>query len=228
MMKARILVADDERDILDMLFDFLTGLGYQVDLAQSVDNAFALINKNEYDIFLTDKNMPDRSGNREGGMTLLRYAREYAPSTEVIMITGYATVRTAVEAMKLGAFDYIMKPVPLNDLNAKIERVLQYRQFIDSERTLGVYKKLHHQVLELLINRENLPDERLQSLLRSLGGKIDHIFGIQKEYETIIDVQAKALEKIKGYATLLMDAFPENSPYAELVEKIREESEKRI
>ncbi|MCF8130024.1 MAG: response regulator [Deltaproteobacteria bacterium] len=228
MMKARILVADDEREILDMLFDFMTDLGYQVDLAQNVDDAVALINKNDYDIFLTDKNMPDRNGSREGGMTLLRYAREHAPSTEVIMITGYATVGTAVEAMKLGAFDYIMKPVPLNDLNAKIERVLQYKQFIDSESTLGAYKKLHHQLLELLINREDLPDERLQSLLRSLGGKIDHLFGIQKEYETVIDFQAEALEKIKGYAALLVDAFPEGSPYAELVEKIREESEKRI
>lgn len=227
-MKARILVADDERDILDMLFDFMTGLGYQVDLAQSVDDALELIGNNEYDIFLTDKNMPDRNGNREGGMRLLRYAREYAPSTEVIMITGYATVETAVEAMKLGAFDYIMKPVPLNDLKEKIERVLQYRRFIDSERTLGNYKKLHQQMLELLINREDLPDEQLKSLLRSLGGRIDNLFGIQKEYETIIDVQANALKKIKGYADLLTDAFPENSPYAELVEKIREESEKRI
>ena len=227
-MRAKILVADDERDILDMLFEFLAGLGYRVDLAQSVDDALALINANEYDVFLTDKNMPDRNGNREGGMTLLRYAREHAPSTEVIMITGYATVGTAVEAMKLGAFDYIMKPVPLNDLKDKIERVLQYRHFIDSERTLGTYKKLHHQVLELLINREDLPDARLQSLLRSLGGKIDHLFGVQKGYETIIDAQANALEKIKGYAALLADAFPEDSPYAQLVEKIREESEKRI
>jgi CheY-like chemotaxis protein len=228
MMKARILVADDERDILDMLFEFLTGLEYQVDLAQSVDDALALINRNKYDVFLTDKNMPDRNGNREGGMTLLRYAREHAPSTEVIMITGYATVGTAVDAMKLGAFDYIMKPVPLNDLKGKIERVLQYRQFIDSDRTLGTYKKLHQQVLEVLINRDDIPDERLQPLLKSLGGKIDNLFGLQKQYETIIDVQAKALKKIKGYAALLVDAFPEGGPYAELVEKIREESEKRI
>jgi len=228
MMKARILVADDEKDILDMLFDFLTRLEYQADLAQSVEDAVALLGENDYDIMLTDKNMPDPNGGREGGMTLLRHAREYAPSTEVIMITGYATVGTAVEAMKLGAFDYIMKPVPLEDLKDKIERILQYRQFIDSERTLGAYKKLHHQLLELLINREDLPDERLKFLLRSLGGKIDHLFGKQKEYETIIDVQANAMEKITGYAALLKDVFPENSPYAELVEKIHEESKKRI
>ena len=227
-MEAKILVADDEKDILDMLFDYMTGLGYRVDLAESVDTALALLSQNNYDLFLTDKNMPDRDGNREGGMTLLRYARENAPATEVIMITGYATVDTAVEAMKLGAFDYIIKPVPLNDLKEKIERVLQYRRFIDSEKTIGTYKRLHHQVLELLINREDLPDDRLQTLLRSLGGKIDHLFGIQKEYETVIDVQAKALEKINAYAELLTDAFPKDSPYSELVGKILEESEKRI
>ncbi len=227
-MEAKILVADDEKDILDMLFDFMTGLGYRVDLAESVNTALALLTQNNYDLFLTDKNMPDRDGNREGGMTLLRYAREHTPSTEVIMITGYATVDTAVEAMKLGAFDYIIKPVPLHDLKEKIERVLQYRRFIDSEKTIGTYKRLHHQVLELLINREDLPDDRLQTLLRSLGGKIDHLFGIQKEYETVINVQAKALEKIKAYAELLTDVFPKDSPYAELVGNILEESEKRI
>lgn len=227
-MIIKILVADDEKDILNMLFDYLSGLGYQVDLAQSVDVALALLSQNTYDVFLTDKNMPDDNGNREGGMTLLRYAREHAPSTEIIMITGYATVETAVEAMKLGAFDYILKPVPLVDLNQKIERVLEYKRFINSERTLGIYRKLHNEALDLLLNRQDLPDEQVQASLRSLGGKIDHLFGVQKGYETIIEVQSQALKKIKDYANLLTDAFPDGGPYAELVEKILEASEKRI
>ena len=128
-MSARILVADDEESILDLLSRFLEKQGYQVDVANSVDTALALLRENRYDVVLTDKNMPDLSGRTEGGMEIVRFVREQMPESEVIMITGYATIETAVEAMKLGAFDYIMKPIPLNELKEKIERILEYRRY---------------------------------------------------------------------------------------------------
>ncbi len=119
-MKAKILIADDEENILDTLSDFMEGIGYHVDLAGSVESALALMQTNEYDILLTDKNMPGFGDKKEGGMSLLKHAKEHSPLTEVIMITGYATVESAVEAMKLGAFDYVMKPIPLDELNIKL------------------------------------------------------------------------------------------------------------
>ena len=170
-MHARILVADDDKVIGKLLFTFLTDLGYGVDLADSAGAAMAHLQNNEYDIILTDKNMPDDEGNLEGGMKLLKYARQKAPSTEVIMITGYATVETAVEAMKFGAFDYLMKPVKLQDLKEKIDRVLEYRRFINSETTLQVYRTLHSQVLSLLKNRDDLPEDQVQRMLKTLGSR---------------------------------------------------------
>ncbi len=161
-------------------------------------------------------------------MTLVKYAKEHMPAAEVIMITGYATIETAVEAMRMGAFDYIMKPIPLNDLKEKIERILDYRRFINSGDTLQIYRMLHNQALALLENRDDLPDEQLEKMLRTLGGKIDNLFGLQKEYETIIQTQADALEKIETYIQHLREAIPQDNPYFSLIEKIAEEARKRI
>ena len=227
-MKPRILIADDEKSILDTLADFMKGTGYKVDLAESVDRALTLMQAVEYDILLTDKNMPDTGGQEEGGMRLLRYAKEHSPATEVIMITGYATVESAVEAMKLGAFDYITKPIPLEELRAKIDRIVEYKGFLSSEMTLQMHRALHNQLLDLLINRDDIPEKELQGILRTLGSRIDALFGMQKGYEGIIETQAGALEKIEGYAEHLKEGIPQESPYYPLIEKILEQSSKRV
>jgi DNA-binding response OmpR family regulator len=227
-MEVRILVADDEESILDLLARFIDKLGYKADLAKDVSSAIALMQNNSYDVVLTDKNMPDIDGRMEGGMTLVKYVKEHMPATEVIMITGYATIETAVEAMRMGAFDYIMKPIPLNDLKEKIERILDYRGFINSGDTLQIYRTLHNQALALLENRDDLTDAQLEKMLRTLGRKIDNLFGLQKEYEAIIQSQAQALERIESFAQLLKEALPEESPYHEVILKIEGESRKRI
>lgn len=227
-MDVRILVADDEESILDLLSRFLEKIGYQADIAKDVASAIRLMQTHRYDVILTDKNMPDLDGRMEGGMTLVKYAKEHMPSAEVIMITGYATIETAVEAMRMGAFDYIMKPIPLNELKTKIERILDYRRFINSGDTLQIYRALHNQALTLIENRDDLPEEQLGKMLRTLGGKIDHLFGLQKEYETIIQTQAEALERIETVAQHLKEAMPADSPYVAALEQIEEESRKRI
>ena len=187
-MESRILVVDDEKEILETLSDFMEGLAYRADFADTVDGALALMRDNEYDVFLFDKNMPDDDDNKEGGMTLLRYAKENMPGTEVIMMTGYATVESAVSAMKLGAFDYIAKPISLKDVKQKIDRILDYKRFINSENTLRTYKILHSQILNLLVNLDGIPEEQIEKSLRTLGARIDQLFGLQRDYETIIAV----------------------------------------
>lgn len=226
-MKSRILVVDDEKEILETLADFMKGT-YEADFSETVSSALALLKQNPYDIVLLDKNMPYGGNDKEGGMSLLKYVKENLPGTEVIMMTGYATVESAVEAMKLGAFDYITKPVSLNDVKQKIERILDYNRFINSEHTLRTYKILHNQILDLLVNLNDLPEEQIEKTLRALGARIDQVFGLQKDYESIIETQAGALEKIEGYIEHLKDAVPEESPYYVLIEKIKSESRRRI
>ena len=87
---------------------------------------------------------------------------------------------------------------------------------------------LHNQALSLLENRDDLPDEQLEKMLRTLGGKIDNLFGLQKEYETIIQSQADALERIETYVKHLREAIPQDNPYFSMIEKIEEEARKRI
>jgi DNA-binding response OmpR family regulator len=227
-MDVRILIADDELPILELLSEFITKLGYQADTAQDVDTAIDLLKANPYDIVLTDKNMPGPKGNLEGGMALLRWLKENANQTEVIMMTGYATIETAVEAMKLGAFDYIMKPIPLDELKQKLERLIRYRSFINSENTLEIYRTLHQQMLVLLENRKGLPEDQVRLMLKNLGSRIDNVFGLQRQYESILQHQTEALERIEEYAKVLRDGLPPDSPYQEVVTKISEEAQKRV
>ena len=85
-MNVKILVADDDKQLGDLLVSFLTKFGYLVDLAENVTSALELLENNTYDIILTDKNMPDSEGNPASGMALLKYAKENLPTAEVIMI----------------------------------------------------------------------------------------------------------------------------------------------
>jgi DNA-binding response OmpR family regulator len=227
-MDVRLLIADDDKSILALLKQFMDKHGYRADLADSVKDAIQFMNENEYDIIITDKNMPDEGANPEGGMSVLKYAREHRPSAEVIMITGYGTVESAVEAMKLGAFDYISKPIPMNELEEKIARIIEYRKFLNSETTLKLYKTFHSEIINVLKDSHDIPEEDLKGMLKTLGSRIDHVFGLQRDYETIIQLQADALAKIESYIQFIEDAIPRESPYYEVLEKIREESKKRI
>ncbi|NJD62126.1 MAG: response regulator, partial [Deltaproteobacteria bacterium] len=105
-MKAYLLVVDDEQSIRQFLKIFLQNEGYQVDVAASLAEAEKAIGENVYDLALTDMRMtaPD------DGLKVLRAAIQKTPSTQVIVMTAYATIEGAVEAIKHGAYNYIVKP----------------------------------------------------------------------------------------------------------------------
>lgn len=227
-MKARILVVDDDPQIRDLLTTFLERDGYEIETADSARSAIAAMESSDFDIVLTDKNMPDGSVDVEAGMLVLQHVKEHAPTTEVIMITGFATIETAIEAMKMGAFDYIMKPVPMDELRRKIERILEYKDFINSENNLQIYRTLHNQLLDQLKNNADLPEDQVQHLLKIIGGRIDSVFGMQKEYEAIIRMQAESLKKINDYVEFLEGVIPEDNPYSEIVNKIKAEAAKYV
>ena len=102
-----------------MLDAFLKVNGFSVDTAEGVDAALKLMESNDYGIMMIDKNMPGIDGGREGGIDLLRYVRSRSLSSEVIMMTGFPTAKSAMEAGELGA-DYIHKPFSLEDLRLKL------------------------------------------------------------------------------------------------------------
>jgi DNA-binding NtrC family response regulator len=105
MKTIRVLVIDDEQIVLDSIRKILKEEDYEVDVSLSGREGLDWAIKKQYDVVLTDIRMPDI-----GGMRVLRDIKRAKPSLPVIMITGYATVQSAVQAMKLGAMDYLEKP----------------------------------------------------------------------------------------------------------------------
>jgi DNA-binding NtrC family response regulator len=117
--KTRILIVDDSPETLDMLERNLRSVGYDVLTAPGVAEAIRILDDMAVDLVITDYKMP-----RTSGMDLIRHVRENLRNTEVMMITGYATVEGAVEAMKAGAEEYLTKPFTDEELFSAVSRAL--------------------------------------------------------------------------------------------------------
>ena len=121
--RERILVVDDERGMRELLRITLKKEGYKVSTASSAQEALDLLDKGLFDLVITDIKMPQLSG-----IELLKRIKALDPGVPVIMITAYASVDTAVEAMKEGAYDYISKPFNVEELKHLIRNVLEKRR----------------------------------------------------------------------------------------------------
>lgn len=125
-----ILIVDDERALVHMLqAELSSGDRFEVDVALDGVEAINKLQSNIYDVVLLDVRMP-----RVGGIEVLKFLQEQSPQTQVIMLTNYADIKTAIETIKLGAYDFIAKPYEYDELIATIERALERRRlFIDNE-----------------------------------------------------------------------------------------------
>jgi len=118
--KARILIVDDEQGIRDLLMSELAKLGHSIDVAANGEEAISKVQAEKFDVVITDIKMP-----KHDGLEVLDSVKKISPETEVIMITGYATVENAVEAMKNGAYDFIQKPFNMDEVVAMVEKALE-------------------------------------------------------------------------------------------------------
>jgi DNA-binding NtrC family response regulator len=124
---AKVLVVDDERSILLLLKEALSQWGYQVTVASSAAEALGLLKSELFDALITDIRMPDMSG-----LELLREVKKQDESIEVVMMTGYPTIASAVQALKEGAYDYLSKPLILDELRHLMSRMME-RKFLRGE-----------------------------------------------------------------------------------------------
>jgi DNA-binding NtrC family response regulator len=124
---ARVLVVDDEKSILMLLDEALSNWGYQVTTANSASDALAALRTQVFDAALTDVRMPEMSG-----IELLRELKKRDESMEVVIMTGYPTIASAVEALKEGAYDYLSKPLILDELRHLMQRLME-RRFLRGE-----------------------------------------------------------------------------------------------
>jgi two-component system response regulator AtoC len=120
MSSNRILVVDDELFVRELLLEFLSAQGYEVLLADSGEKAVEVIQAQPADIVLVDLKMPGIDG-----IETLKQIKKIAPDVLAIIMTGYPTIESSIEALRHGASDYVVKPFKLNDLKSSIENALQ-------------------------------------------------------------------------------------------------------
>jgi two-component system response regulator PilR (NtrC family) len=128
-MNASILVVDDEPVVQDAVRWLLRSQGYDVDIARNGEEALSRIAQQEFDVVVSDIKMPGLNG-----LAVLERSRALKPNLSVILMTGYASVETAIEALRLGAIDYLRKPFELDDLTLSVERALRSHRSAETSR----------------------------------------------------------------------------------------------
>ncbi|MDP2654451.1 MAG: sigma-54 dependent transcriptional regulator [Candidatus Omnitrophota bacterium] len=129
--KIDILVVDDEPLIRESLYEILRIDGYRAYMASSGEEALTLLGRQKIDIVLTDLKLP-----KMDGLELLTKIKAAHPETEVIMITGYGTIETAVDTMRKGAFDYVTKPVNDNEIKIIIDKIVDKKAIVEENKSL--------------------------------------------------------------------------------------------
>ncbi|MBA4313135.1 MAG: hypothetical protein C0417_10955 [Chlorobiaceae bacterium] len=117
--KSRILVVDDEEALRTVLSSELVNAGYEVDTASDGDDAISIVQNKRFNLVLLDIKMP-----KVDGFEVLKFIKKNLPTVKVIMLTGFADLKNAIESKKHGAEDFVSKPYDLVDLLTTIERVL--------------------------------------------------------------------------------------------------------
>ena len=154
----KILVVDDEMPVADILKDCVSGTERSVDVCYNGLDGISHIQKNHYDLIIVDLVMP-----KIGGMDVLKYAKKENPDVLVIIITGHASLETAILAVKEGAYDYIRKPCKLEEIRIvvdnSIERIKLYRE---NKKLLKQIQDTYNELM--LLKQEKKTDKKISSI----------------------------------------------------------------
>jgi DNA-binding NtrC family response regulator len=164
----QILVVDDENGPQEVLKIALASKGFQVKVAKSGDQACQMFDGERFDLVLTDLKMPGMSG-----IELLRQIRERSPETIVIFMTGYASLDSAIEAVREGAYDYLTKPFRIEELYIAVKNAVERIKLIRENKKLfheleAVHQKMKEDPAQENPGAENRNLEILQALQRQL------------------------------------------------------------
>jgi len=150
-MPAKILVIDDEDSMCNFMEIMLSKEGYGVDTANSGGDGVALLKEKNYDLVIADLNMPEMSG-----IDVLKTVRAFKQDQDFIVMTAYASVDTAIEAMKQGAVDYITKPFKVDEIKLVIEKSINRKQLLEENDTLKKQLKGENSLDNFIGNSETV------------------------------------------------------------------------
>ena len=162
-MSARILVVDDESSMREFLGIALKRMGYEVDTAESAEKALDTCTRTSYDVVLTDIKMPDGLD----GVQLLEQLKEADPHLQVILMTAFASVETAVQAVQLGASDYVMKPFKVEEIKVRVEKAVEQRRLLTEHSYLRAADRRESGSEAIL--GESEPIRELQQMIGRIG-----------------------------------------------------------
>jgi two-component system sensor histidine kinase UhpB len=184
-LKAEILVVDDEPLVCRTLAEILQSGGFLVDAASRAKEAIERVQRRFYNVVLLDLNLPDMHG-----LDVVAHLKHYSPKTEVVIITGYATLKSALEALERGVMAYVEKPVRPNQLVATINGVLEKQRLkLDNERMI-------RQLSALLYFAQDITSElELGELLRRIVIRATELANAEKGFLALLEDEALRLQE---------------------------------
>jgi DNA-binding NtrC family response regulator len=188
MEKGRILVVDDEENVLNVLTEYLTSKGYKIDPYSSSEAALMALKKNENHVMITDLKMP-----KIDGIQLIKYIQQEYLNTLGIVLTGYGSLETAISAMNHGAFAYILKPFKFEELLSTVESAMHYYELLNSDNIpskLVARGNLLRRFAETKAVRENTI---LRSQMRDKY-KFENIVGASLQMQKVFEMVEKVAD----------------------------------
>lgn len=212
-MKPRILVVDDEESIREFLEIMLRKEGYEVTCAEDGQAAVEVLKKKSFDLVISDLQMPNMTG-----MELLDHVKSSSPDTVFMMITAFGTTETAVEAMKLGAYDYITKPFKIDEVRILISHALDSKKLETENRSLKKELGREYSFQNLVGNSE--PMHKVFEMIKRVSQAPTNVL-ITGESGTGKEVIAKAIHyngplKERPFVPINCGAIPESLMESEM------------
>ncbi len=189
-MPSEVLFVDDEAEIRVAVKEYLLTKGYAVTTVDNGLSALELIKEKEFDVVLTDLKMPKFSG-----LELLKAAKEHQPDLEVVILTGYGTVKTAVEALKLGSYDYLQKPIKLERMGHLVAQICEKNKIRKENVLLKGRLQERYRYDDLIGASPGM--QRIYEIIAKISEK-DSTVLIQGESGTGKEVVAKVIQKNSG------------------------------
>ncbi|MBN2288816.1 MAG: diguanylate cyclase [Candidatus Glassbacteria bacterium] len=184
-----VLVIDDDRAIVKLLSEFVSHKGYQVDTAMDGKEAIEKLSSHLYDLVIIDLNLPDLNG-----IEIVKWINQNSPETISIILSGHATIESTIEAISLGAFDYLVKPVQLAKLNIVLSNGLERRRMIRQNKKLISDLQIAKKNLEARVRQRTKELRKSQQRFRSLYDNAPDVYYTVNTGGMIIDCNKMACE----------------------------------